>query len=153
MQSAIESRELARIEHRRAQEQLALRTLASPFDGVVVDRMLNPGDLAESGSGRKPVLKIAQINPLRVDIVMPAALIDSVKPGMKATVSPVGMSAKYTAKVKMVDRVIDAASATFVARVELANPKLKLPGGVRCQAEISGVASPVSPLRALRPAQ
>ncbi|MDH3461351.1 MAG: efflux RND transporter periplasmic adaptor subunit [Burkholderiaceae bacterium] len=153
LQSAIESRELARIEHRRAQEQLALRTLASPFDGVVVDRMLNPGDLAESGSGRKPVLKIAQINPLRVDIVMPAALIDSVKPGMKATVSPVGMSAKYTAKVKMVDRVIDAASATFVARVELANPKLKLPGGVRCQAEISGVASPVSPLRALRPAQ
>ena len=153
LQSAIESRELARIEHRRAQEQLALRTLASPFDGVVVDRMLNPGDLAESGSGRKPVLKIAQINPLRVDIVMPAALIDSVKPGMKATVSPVGMSAKYTAKVKMVDRVIDAASATFVARVELPNPKLKLPGGVRCLAEISGVASPVSPLRALRPAQ
>ena len=153
LKAALENRELAKLEHRRALDALAMRRVASPFNGVVLDRMLNPGDIADAGSGRKPVLRIAQIDPLRVDIVMPAALIGSVKPGMKATISPVGMSAKYTAKVKMVDRVIDAASATFVARVELPNPKLKLPGGVRCLAEISGVASPVSPLRALRPAQ
>ena len=86
LQAAIENRELAKIEHRRAQEQLALRTLASPFAGVVLDRMLNPGDLAESGSGRKPLLKLAQIDPLRVDVVLPATLFGQVKPGQKATV-------------------------------------------------------------------
>lgn len=149
LQAATENRELAKIEHRRALDALALRSVASPFNGVVIDRMLNPGDIADAGSGRKPVLRIAQIDPLRVDIVMPAALIGRVKPGMKATVTPQGASGSHAVTVKMVDRVIDAASGTFVARLELPNPSLSLPGGVRCQAEIEGVANP-SP-RAARP--
>jgi RND family efflux transporter MFP subunit len=139
LQIATENRELAKIEHRRAQEQLALRTLASPFNGVVVDRLLNPGDLAESGSGRKPVLKVAQIDPLKVDIVLPAALFGRVKVGQRASVVSVVGGARYAATVKMVDRVIDAASGTFVARLELPNPQLLIPGGSRCSAEFDGV--------------
>jgi RND family efflux transporter MFP subunit len=147
LQAALENRELAKIEHRRAVEQLALRTVASPFNGVVLERTLNPGDLAEAGSGRKPVLKIAQIDPLRVDMVMPAALFGQVKVGTTATVSAIGMGARYTAKVAMVDKVIDAASGTFVARLELPNPKQDVAGGVRCMADLPGLA----PLATLRP--
>jgi RND family efflux transporter MFP subunit len=142
LQVAIENRELARIEHRRAQEQLALRTLASPFAGVVLDRTLNPGDLAESGSGRKAVLKLAQIDPLRVDIVLPASLFGHVKAGHKATVSALVGGTRHEAAVKVVDQVIDAASGTFVARLELPNPKGAVPGGARCSAEIDGVSAP-----------
>lgn len=135
LQVAVENRELAKIEHRRALEQLALRTLASPFNGVVVDRLLNPGDLAESGSGRKPVLKVAQIDPMKVDVVLPAALFGQVKVAQKATVVAAVGGARYVATVKFVDRVIDAASATFVARLDLPNPQLLVPGGSRCHAE------------------
>jgi RND family efflux transporter MFP subunit len=142
LQAAIENRELAKIEYRRAVEQLALRTMDSPFNGVVVDRLLNPGDLAESGSGRKPVLKVAQIDPLRVDIVLPGYLFGQVKTGMRAVVVPQGSSERYTASVKLVDKLIDAASSTFVARLELANPKHKIPGGARCQAGIEGIGAP-----------
>ena len=141
LQSAIENRDLAKIEHRRAVEQLALRRISSPINGVVVDRMLNPGDLAESGSGRKPMLKIAQIDPLRVDIVLPASAFSQVKAGMKATVVAQGGSTRYTAPVKLVDKLIDAASSTFVARVELPNPNHNIPGGARCTAEIEGIAA------------
>jgi RND family efflux transporter MFP subunit len=142
LQVAIENREMAKIEHRRAQEQLALRTLASPFNGIVVDRLLNPGDLAESGSGRKPVLRIAQVDPLKVDIVLPATLFGKVKVGQEASVVSTVGAERYAAKVKMVDRVIDAASATFVARLELPNPQLRVPGGSRCKAGIEGVTAP-----------
>ncbi|HET9823424.1 MAG TPA: efflux RND transporter periplasmic adaptor subunit [Burkholderiaceae bacterium] len=145
LQAAIESRELAKIDHKRAIEQLALRTMTSPFNGVVVDRMLNPGDLAESGSGRKPVLKVAQIDPLRVDIVLPAAVFGKVKPGMKASVQPVGVDARYAASVKLVDKLIDAASGTFVARLELPNPSHTVPGGVRCNATIDGISAAPRP--------
>ena len=141
LQTAIESRELAKIEYRRAVEQLALRTMSSPFNGVILDRLLNPGDLAESGSGRKPVLKLAQIDPLRVDIVLPAALFGQVKPGMKAAVVAQGSTVRYSASVKLVDKLIDAASGTFVARLELPNPAPALPGGARCQAEVEGLVS------------
>jgi RND family efflux transporter MFP subunit len=143
LRAAIEGRELARIEHRRAQEQLAQRSMAAPFNGVVVDRMLNPGDLAESGSGRKPVLKVAQIDPLRVEVVLPAALFGRVTPGLTAVVIPKGVEgAAQRATVRLVDRVIDAASGTFVARLDLPNPKQTLPGGVRCQATFETLEMP-----------
>mgnify|MGYP000213686761 CR=1 FL=1 len=144
LQAALENRELARIDHKRAVEQLALRTMTSPFNGVVVDRMLNPGDLAESGSGRKPVLKVAQIDPLRVDIVLPASVFGQVKPGLKASVVPVGSSARYAASVKLVDKLIDAGSGTFVARLELPNSNQAIPGGVRCIASIDGIVGATS---------
>lgn len=143
LQVAVENHELAKIEYRRAQEQLAQRTIASPFNGVVLDRTLNPGDLAESGSGRKPVLKVAQIDPLRVDIVLPASLFGQVVVGMKATVTPLGApSGGQPAVVRLVDRVIDAASGTFVARLDLPNPHRKLPGGMRCHATLENIKLP-----------
>jgi RND family efflux transporter MFP subunit len=135
LQAAQENRELARIEHQRAVAQLALRTLNSPFDGVVVERMLNPGDLAESGSGRKPVLKLAQIDPLGVDVVLPSALFGAVQSGDRMVVLLQGPGGRHLAKVKYVDRVIDAASGTFVVRLELPNREGKIPSGARCQAD------------------
>jgi RND family efflux transporter MFP subunit len=148
LQAATENRELAKIEHRHALDLLGLRTMSSPFNGVVVDRMLNPGDIAEAGTGRKAMLKIAQIDPLRVDVVFPAALFGQLKPGMKATVVPHGLAGRHTANVKLVDKVIDAASGTFVARLELPNPALALPGGLRCQAEFDGLVAPAAVGRA-----
>ena len=144
LQLATENRELAKIEHRHALDLLNLRTMNSPFNGVVVDRMLNPGDIAEAGAGRKATLKIAQIDPLRVDVVFPAALFGQLKPGMKAMVVPHGLGGRHVASVKLVDKVIDAASGTFVARLELPNPTLALPGGLRCQAEIDGLTAPAA---------
>lgn len=127
-----------------------MRTMYAPFNGVVLDRMLNPGDLAESGSGRKPVLKVAQIDPLKVDIVVPAAGFGAVKPGAKVSIVPRGTGGRFNATVTMVDKVIDAASGTFVVRVDLPNPNGVIPGGVRCAAEVDGLpaslmARPVPP--------
>ncbi|HLL18320.1 MAG TPA: efflux RND transporter periplasmic adaptor subunit [Rubrivivax sp.] len=149
LQSAMESREMARLELRRAEEVLAMRTMVAPFAGVVLDRMLNPGDLAESGSGRKPVLKVAQIDPLRADVALPAALFGSVKPGAKGSVAVAIGNTRYPATVRSVDRVIDSASGTFVARLEVPNPSGQAPAGGRCVATIDGV--PVSAGTARRP--
>ena len=140
--TAVEGREMAKIDYVRAQEQLALRSIASPFNGVVVDRLLNPGDLAEAGTGRKPALKVAQIDPMRADVALPASLFGQVKVGSRAWVSPVIGKARLTATVRGIDRVIDAASGTFVARLEVPNPGSQVPGGARCTATIDGVSAP-----------
>jgi RND family efflux transporter MFP subunit len=133
--SGNENRDLARIEYRRAVSQLALRTLRSPFDGIVVERMLNPGDLAESGSGRKPVLLLAQIDPLYVDVALPDDLFGKVRAGEKMLVTVRGPGGQYAAKVRFVDRVVDAASGTFLARLELPNRNGAIPSGLRCLAD------------------
>jgi multidrug efflux pump subunit AcrA (membrane-fusion protein) len=55
----------------------------------------------------------------------------------EVTLQPL-MKGSYAAKVVVVDRVIDAASATFGVRLELPNPGNKFPSGVRCQVRFSG---------------
>jgi RND family efflux transporter MFP subunit len=137
LQDAMENQQLARLELKRAEELLNLRSLRSPFDGVVVERLQNPGDLAESGPGRKPVLKLAQIDPLRVEVAVPSEAFGKLKPGMSATVIPEGIGGRHTATVKIVDRVFDAASGTFGVRLELANRNGALPGGMRCRVEFA----------------
>ncbi len=148
--TATENRELAKIEQRHMSDLLNLRTMVAPFNGVVVDRLLNSGDLSEAGTGRKPALKIAQIDPLRVDVVLPASLFGQLKVGMKAAIFPQNIGGRHVATVKFVDKVIDAASGTFVARLELPNPNYVLPGGLRCQAEFDELTMPVVPGRGQR---
>jgi RND family efflux transporter MFP subunit len=145
LDAALEARELARIEHRRAQAELQLRTILSPFDGVVIDRVQNPGDLAEAGSGRKAVLKVARTGTLNVDVVLPSTVFGRLHESLAAQVSPIGTGQTYTAEVDTVDRVIDAASSTFVARLRLKNPDLSVPVGLRCTADFGGTLT--SPLQ------
>jgi RND family efflux transporter MFP subunit len=139
LRDAVENQELAKLEYQRAVDLLNLRILRSPFDGVVVDRMLNPGDLAEAGTGRKPVLKLAQINPLRIEVVLPLEAYGKLRVGMTGLVTPEGLGGKHPAVVKVVDRVFDAASGTFGVRLELPNRNKAIPGGIRCQVEFSGL--------------
>ena len=149
-QDAAESRELAKIEHRRAQDLLNLRSLQSPINGVVVERMLNVGDIAEAGSGRKPILKVAQIDPLRVEVLLPVEAFGKMQIGMHGEVVAEGFAGRQTATVKVVDRVFDAASGTFGVRLELSNPGGKLPSGLRCQVEFAQIKAQEAPARKLR---
>jgi len=139
LKDALETQELARLEYLHAVDQLKQRSLKSPFDGYVVDRMLHPGDLAESGTGRKPILKIAQIDPLRVEVVLPQEAFGRVAVGTTASIAPEGFPGSYPARVTVVDKLIDAASGMFGVRLELANPKGALPGGIRCAVEFPGL--------------
>lgn len=135
LREARESKELWAQEYRHAQEVLARRTLRSPFNGVVLDRMLNPGDLAEAGTGRKPILKLVQVEPLRVEVVLPLAAYGKLKAKTTAEVIPEGLEGKYTATVTVIDSVFDSASGTFGVRLELPNAGGKVPAGIRCKVD------------------
>ena len=61
-------------------------------------------------------------------------LLGTIKVGMQAEVTPENpVGQVYKAKVTIVDRVIDAASGTFGVRLELPNPKYRLPAGLKCR--------------------
>ncbi len=139
LKDAQENQELAKHDYQRNVDLLNRRTLRSPFNGVVMDRMLNPGDLAEAGTGRKAMLKLAQVEPLRVEVVLPLEAHNKVKLGSAATVFPEGLGGSYPATVKVVDSVFDSASGTFGIRLELPNPKGVLPAGIGCKVEFPGL--------------
>ena len=115
---------------------LKLRTVLSPVNGVVVERYLSPGELVRQDKVK--ILKLAQIDPLNVEVVVPAQVYGSIKVGMGGDVSlPAPLRGVYKAKVTVVDPVIDAASGTFGVRLELPNPGGKIPSGIKCRVRFS----------------
>lgn len=135
LEDAKENQQLARLDYQHALDLLNLRTLRAPFDGVVMDRMLNPGDLTQYGTETKPILKLAQITPLRVEVVLPIDYYKKLTIGMVGDVIPEQLGGRHPARVKVIDRVFDAASGTFGVRLELPNPRGAVPGGIRCQVD------------------
>ena len=102
----------------------------SPIDGVVMERLLRVGEFRHDQS---PVFTLAQVDPLRVEVFVPAALHGQVRAGMVAQVVPELPGAQpVAARVAVVDPVMDAASGTFGVRLALPNPGKALPAGVRC---------------------
>jgi RND family efflux transporter MFP subunit len=155
LMDAEENQQLARLDYQHQVDLLNLRTLRSPFDGVVMDRMLNPGDLTQYGTETKPILKIAQIDPLRVEVVLPLDYYRKLKVGMTGDVVPERLGGRYPARVKVIDKVFDAASGTFGVRLELPNHSHAIPGGIRCQVDFPELPAPerrAPPLRRPAPA-
>ncbi len=130
LNEALEAKRLAELEYKRSVEVVRRMSIRSPVNGVVVERYLHQGEYIED----KPVLKLAQIDPLHVEVIMPVSVLGSVKVGMFAEVKPEApVGGVYKAKVTIVDRVVDAASGTFGVRLELPNPDYKLPPGLKCK--------------------
>ena len=131
LQLAIDNLKLRRIERDRAAQQLELRSIRSPVDGVIVDILLVPGESVEDRA--REIMTIAEVNPLKVEVIMPAELFGSVQVGTPAEIEPLipGADIRYT-EVATVDRTIDAASDTFGVQLQLENADHAIPGGIRC---------------------
>jgi RND family efflux transporter MFP subunit len=130
---ANENLRLADLEVKRAEAALELRTIRSPIDGVVIDRFLSPGELVTKMNQSK-IVAIAQIHPLRTEVLLPCELYGKVTTGMKAIVSPeVLPGERFEARVEALPPFIDAASGTFKARLELVNSERNLPPGLKCR--------------------
>ena len=128
-------RRVAALELDRARQQLAQREIASPIDGVVVERHLFDGEfLAQDGH----VVTIAQMDPLKVEAYLPVDLFGTVAPGDVLRVRPEApLTGSFEATIDVVDRVFDAASGTFGIRLHLDNPDQAIPAGHRCQVDLA----------------
>ena len=113
-----------------AVERLAMRTIRSPIQGVVVERSRAPGESV----GADPILTIARIDLLNVEVIAPVERFGTIAKGMRVEVRPeAAVGGMYIGEVVIVNQVIDAASGTFGVRVELPNHDYKLPAGLKCK--------------------
>lgn len=128
---AKENRQLAELNLKVAQTQLNLRTIVSPINGVVVDRYAMVGESVADRS----IMKLAQIDPLRVELIAPTEYFGLIKKGMDVeiyTERPANQI--FKAKVTVVDQLIDPASGSFTVRMAVPNPDDQLVSGVNCLA-------------------
>jgi RND family efflux transporter MFP subunit len=130
LQHAREVHAVAQRDHELARRQLEQRVIRSPFDGVVADRLLQPGERVDG----RPLMRLVALDRLRVEVVLPASRYGRIREGMHASVRPELPDApEVSGRVVQVDRFVDAASSTFRARLSLPNADGRVPAGVRCQ--------------------
>lgn len=142
LSEARESLEIAKLDLQRAEAILEQRTIRSPVDGVVVERILSPGEYADPPQ----IMKLAQIDPLRVEVFAPLEFFGRITPGLRADVMPEApIGGAHTATVRIVDPVVHAASGTFGVRLELPNPEHRVPAGLRCRIRLGSSLAGASP--------
>lgn len=125
-----DNQRIARLEAERARQALERRTIRSPIDGVIVERYKAVGEYIEA----EPVYRIANLDPLHVELILPVEKLNSISLGMKAEIKldVASDDERHIAVVKSVDRVADAASGTFGVLLSLPNSGLRIPSGIRC---------------------
>jgi RND family efflux transporter MFP subunit len=124
-------RHLALLDQRRTEAELERRIIRSPIDGVVLRRLIGPGEFAHSEA---KVARIAKTDPLHVEVFLPTKLYTSVSIGQMARLYPAEpVAGEYEAIIVVVDQVFDAASDTFGVRLTLPNPGGLLPAGLDCR--------------------
>ena len=88
---------------------------------------------------RERTLKLFQIDPLNVELIVPASQFGSFDVGTMPAVSPrppgVGT---YYGEIELIDPIIEASSGTFGVRAKLPNPDLEITAGRVCDVAISG---------------
>lgn len=133
---ARDQRQVSQREREVAAAQLSQRVIRSPMDGVVAERYLSAGERIDE----KPLLRIARIDPLRVQLVVSTSMYGQVRFKQAVNVIPELPGAQpVTARVMRIDKVIDPASNTFRVQLVLPNAQHALPAGLRCKADFEPV--------------
>lgn len=141
---AVENKRFLKLELEQAKELLERRRILSPLDGIVTEQFKFVGEFVDGGA----VIRVAQLDPLHIETIVPAEFIGQIASGMQATIrSTTDSNAHYNALVDLVDQVVDVASGTFGVRLSLANPDYAVTAGLRCTVQFERpIQSPAAAL-------
>ncbi|MEA1015088.1 efflux RND transporter periplasmic adaptor subunit [Sphingosinicella sp. LY1275] len=121
----------------------------APAAGLVLDRMVEPGQVVSAGSGA--LFRIAMGGEMELKARLSQEDLARIRIGVPATVTPVGSSRTFTGKVWQVSPVIDPVNRQGEARIALAYDPLLRPGGFAGADLVAGqVDAPMLPESAVQ---
>jgi HlyD family secretion protein len=143
----------ARAQVSAAEAQVAYSEVRSPIAGVVADRPLYQGEVAQPGT---PLMTIMNISSVVARANVPQNQAMQVKVGQSAVIKLTGESTEMPAKVTVVSPATDPASTTVQVWVQAVNPGERLKPGASVRVTIvTGVLKDVTvvPASALLPGE
>lgn len=128
----------AKEELKLALSRLDRSKIKAPFDGIVTERFVSIGQRIQN----QPLIKIAKVNPLRVEVIAPAEQFNRFSVGDSLWVAPqIEGVDEAEATIKIIDPVIDSASNSFRITLNLPNDHWQIPAGAKCALRIPGESS------------
>jgi HlyD family secretion protein len=153
IKSAAAQVDTAKAHYQGSEAQLSYSEIRSPIAGVIADRGLYAGEMANAGS---PLLTVMDTMRVVARANVPQGQAGYLKAGAAATVKQPDTAEEVPGKVIVVSPAVDANSTTVQVWVETANPGERLKPGVSVHVTI--VASTIKdavvvPATALLPAE
>lgn len=113
--------------------RIADRRVVAPFAGVLGLRLVSPGALLNPGT---PITTLDDIDTLKLDFSVPAALVGSLKPGLELRARTAAYDLDFSGVVTVVDSRVNAVDRSIRARAEFDNSEGLLKPGMLMTIEL-----------------
>ncbi len=133
LSAARQQLDIAKASHLQVSAMSGYSRIIAPFDGVVTWRYADTGALVQAGTSTnsaQPVVKIAQVNVLRLRIPIPESLASSVHAGQPAEISVQATGERFPGNVSRLTGALDRATRTEQVEIDVPNQKLHLAPGM-----------------------
>ena len=110
--------------------------ITAPFNGVVTWRYADTGALIQAGtsnSGSMPVVKLAEIDVLRLRLPVPESLAPFVHVGDTAQIQVQALNRTFSGRVARDTEALDPSTRTMQVEIDVPNPKGQLAPGMYAQ--------------------
>jgi RND family efflux transporter MFP subunit len=129
--------EVAREDARRLEATLGYTKIRAPFDGIVVRRHVDTGELTEPGADKPPLFLVARSDILTFRLDVPEVFAAEVEPGDRAEIRIPAMKGQFIeAKVTRTSWALDPKVRTLRVEVDIPNPGARLRPGLYAHATI-----------------
>jgi HlyD family secretion protein len=140
----------AQAQVRLLQTQIAQTSLIAPFDGVITQRLLDPGAFA---GPNQPVVQISQVRQVYVNVNVPDNELSYVHKATPVTFTSTSVPGRtFAGRVYDVNATPSSGTLSYRARIVMPNPDDALRGGMLVAVQVQKEARPnavVVPLTAI----
>ncbi|HYZ85769.1 MAG TPA: efflux RND transporter periplasmic adaptor subunit, partial [Bryobacteraceae bacterium] len=135
LEAAMRQVEAARAAEHRIQVLLGYTRVSAPFTGVVTKRFADPGAMIQSGvsssSQALPLVRLAEIQRLRLVVLVPESLSGTLHPGQPARIRVPALSLDISGRIDRFSSNLASNSRNTEVEIDVPNPSKKiLPGMV-----------------------
>jgi RND family efflux transporter MFP subunit len=115
--------EVAREDARRVESLLGYTKIDAPFDGIVIRRNVDTGQLTHPGATGEPLFVVARSDVVTITVAIPEAFASALNPGDRAEVKLQAMNDRtIQGKVSRITWALDPKTRTSGAEIDLPNP-------------------------------
>lgn len=110
----------------RVQTMMSYSRISAPFSGVITQRRGDPGALVQAGTASHtqalPVVRLSQIDRLRLVLPVPESVVPRIKPGDPVEIRVDTLGKVFQGKISRFTGRLDSATRTMETEVDLPNP-------------------------------
>lgn len=118
-----------------AREQVSKARVVAPFDGIVSEKQVSPGDVVQPGAA---LLTVVNPTRMRLEANVPVSYVDQLRTGTPVTFSVAGYDGRvFQGNVDRINPTVDAASGQVRVYVRIPNDGGSLVSGLYAQGRIA----------------